>query len=243
LSYFVFRNRICGAKEVQKNIHIGGVHLTKVLIVEDEPAISNLIYKNLVAAGYDCTQVYDGMQAATYIMKNTYDIILLDIMLPELDGYELMEYIKGSGMPAIFITAKNSTEDKVKGLRLGAEDFLVKPFDIVELLARVEVVLRRYHKLERILVIEDVEIDTIAHTVHKKGILLDLTPKEYDLLLLLVRNRNTALFRDKILEIVWGFEYSGETRTVDIHIQRLRKKLDWEEKIVTVFKIGYRLEV
>jgi DNA-binding response OmpR family regulator len=217
--------------------------MTKALIVEDEPAISNLIKKNMIAAGYQCTQVGNGMEAATLIMKNTYDIILLDIMLPGLDGYELMDYIRETKVPTIFITAKNSTEDKVKGLKLGADDFLVKPFDIVELLARVEVVLRRYKKLERIIVIEDVEIDTVAHTVHKKGHLLDLTPKEYDLLLLLVHNKHTALFRDKILEIVWGFEYAGETRTVDIHIQRLRKKLDWEDKIVTVFKIGYRLEV
>lgn len=217
--------------------------MIKILIVEDEKPISNLIAMSLKNAGYDCECAYDGMSAADKIEENPYDLVLLDIMLPKVNGYELMEYIQPMNIPVIFLTAKASVEDKVKGLGMGAEDYLAKPFEIVELLARVEVVLRRYHKNETFFQIEEIEVDTLCHTVRRDGELISLTNKEYALLVLFVRNRNIALFRNVIYEKVWGEEYTGESRTVDLHVQRLKKKLGWEKKIKTIYKVGYRLEV
>jgi DNA-binding response OmpR family regulator len=214
----------------------------KILIVEDEKAISNLIYMNLTAEGYHCTCALDGRQAADLIETNHYDLILLDIMLPEVDGYELLEYIKPIGTPVIFITAKGTTNDKIKGLRLGAEDYLVKPFQIGELLARVEVVPRRYGKSDKQLTFKDVAINLDSRQVTKNGQPIDFTVKEFNLLVELIRNKNVALYRDRLYEKVWQEEFLGETRTLDSHIQRIRKKLGWEEYIKTVFRIGYRLE-
>ena len=219
-----------------------GLRLLKILIVEDEQAISNLININLTDEGYHCTCAYDGKEAADLIESEHYDLILLDIMLPEHDGYELLEFIKPSSTPVIFITAKGSLNDKIKGLKLGADDYLVKPFQIGELLARVEAVMRRYGKGENQLVFADVTINTIARQVLKNGQDIDLTAKEFDLLVELVRIKNVALYRDKLYEKVWKEEFIGETRTLDSHIQRLRKKLGWEDYIKTVFRIGYRLE-
>ena len=213
-----------------------------ILIVEDEPSISNLIYVNLTAEGYHCTCAPDGQAAADLIESSRYDLILLDIMLPEIDGYELLEYIKPTGTPVIFITAKGTTGDKIKGLKLGAEDYLVKPFQIGELLARVEVVLRRYGKSDKQLTFKDVAINLDSRQVTKNGQVIDFTVKEFDLLVELIRNKNVALYRDRLYEKVWQEEFFGETRTLDSHIQRVRKKLGWEEYIKTVFRIGYRLE-
>lgn len=217
--------------------------MIRILIVEDEKSISNLIRINLEDAEYECVCVYDGAAAADMLEKQSFDLILLDVMLPKIDGYELMEYIRPLDIPVIFLTAKSDTKDKVKGLKLGAEDYLTKPFEIIELLARVETVLRRYNKNASVLTVENVTIDTLSHTVKKDGMVIPLTVKEFDLLLLLVQNKNIALFRDKIYERVWHEEYLGDSRTVDLHIQRLRKKLGWEQKITAVYKIGYRLEV
>ena len=175
--------------------------------------------------------------------SNSYDLILLDVMLPEVNGYELMEYIRPSGIPVIFITAKGSVEERVKGLRLGADDYLVKPFEIVELLARVESVLRRYHKYDEHIVLGDIEVDTRARTVRKNVSPVNLTMKEYELLLLFVQNKNIALFRETIYERIWESDFLGDSRTVDLHVQRLRKKLGLEDKIVAVYKVGYRLEI
>jgi len=216
--------------------------LIKILVVEDEKAINDLIEMNLTEAGYECTCCYGGMEAANILETERFDLILLDIMLPEVSGYELMEYIKPLDMPVIFITAKGSVEDKVKGLKLGADDYLVKPFEIVELLARVETVLRRTGKANSEFVIGDVTIDTRSHTVYLSGREINLTNKEYELLLLFVRNRNIALFREALYERVWGSDYMGDSRTVDLHVQRLRKKLHWEDKIKAIYKVGYRLE-
>jgi len=213
-----------------------------VLIVEDEHAISNLIYVNLKEEGFRCICAYDGEQAADLIESERYDLILLDIMLPEIDGYELLEYIKPLGTPVIFITAKGTVDDKIKGLKLGADDYLVKPFQIGELTARVEAVMRRYGKSEKQLVFKDVTICTDSRKVTKSDRIIDLTVKEFDLLLELVRNKNVALYRNRLYEKVWQDEFIGETRTLDSHIQRLRKKLGWEDCIKTVFRIGYRLE-
>ncbi len=165
-------------------------------------------------------------------------------MLPKVDGYELLEYIKQvQDTPVIFITAKAQIKDKIKGLKEGADDYITKPFVMEELLARVEAVLRRYNKLSENICIDNIIINSIARTVKKDNEKVDLTPKEFDLLMLLVQNKNTALYREIIFEKVWGEELEFETRTLDLHIQRLRKKLEWKDKIKTVYRIGYMLEI
>ena len=216
--------------------------MIRILIVEDERPISNLIRLSLTKAGYACTCVYDGMAAADLLEEHRFDLILLDVMLPEVDGFELMEYIRPLEIPVIFLTAKNTVSDRVKGLRLGAEDYLVKPFEIIELLARVEVVLRRYQKSDLILQVDDLVIDTRSMQVRKNGMEVPLTKKEYDLLLLFVRNPNRALYRETIYERVWEGEYQYGSKTVDLHVQRLRKKVGWESKLRAINKVGYRLE-
>lgn len=216
--------------------------MIQILVVEDEKPISNLIAVNLRKAGYSCHCVFDGMAAADALDKNRFDLILLDVMLPKVDGYELMNYIAPLEIPVIFLTAKSSVADRVKGLKLGADDYLTKPFEIIELLARVETVLRRYHKTENILTVHDLVIDTASRTVKRNDEPINLTKKEYELLLLFARNKNVALYRETIYERIWGGEYMGDSRTVDLHVQRMRKKIGWEDKIVTVYKVGYRLE-
>ena len=217
--------------------------MTKILIVEDEKPISKLIEMSLTSAGYACTCVYDGMAAADLLEEHRYDLVLLDIMLPGASGYELMDYIRPMDIPVIFLTAKTSVADRVKGLRLGADDYLGKPFEIIELLARVESVLRRYHKTEEVLEAGDLVIDVVSRVVKKNGEVVNLTKKEFDLLVMFVQNRNIALFREKIYEHVWEREYTGDSRTVDLHVQRLRRKVGWEDKIKPVYKVGYRLEL
>lgn len=216
--------------------------MLKILIAEDEEPIANLIKMNLKRAGYQCKWAADGEEAANFMEQEHFDLALLDIMLPKVNGYELMEYARELKLPVIFLTALGNTEHRVKGLKMGADDYLPKPFEIVELLARVEAVLRRYHKTETIINVFDVVIDTSSRTVMQKGEQITLTMKEFDLLLLLARNRNIALYRETIYENVWGGEYLGQSRTVDLHIQRLKKKLKWEKEIVAVYKVGYRLE-
>ena len=216
--------------------------MIKILIVEDEKPINDLIEMNLSEAGYECTCAYDGMTAANILEKERFDLVLLDIMLPEVDGYELLEYIKPMEIPVIFLTAKGSVADRVKGLRLGADDYIVKPFEIVELLARVETILRGAGKTQTEIVVDDVVIDTRSRSVRRGSREIPLTMKEYELLLLFVRNRNIALFRETLYERVWESDYMGDSRTVDLHVQRLRKKLHWEDKIKAIYKVGYRLE-
>ncbi len=214
----------------------------KILIVEDERPIANLIDLNLSSSGYQCVCVHDGLEAADLIERNTYDLILLDIMLPGANGYELLEQIRPTGTPVIFITAKGSIAERVQGLKAGADDYLVKPFEIVELIARVESVLRRAGKTEERYVVGDVVIEPKSMLVTKNGKPVMLTYKEYELLLLFVRNRNIALFRETIYERVWEAEYDGDSRTVDLHVQRLRKKLGWQDCLTAIYKVGYRLE-
>lgn len=216
--------------------------MQKILIVEDEEPIANLIKINLMAEGYQCVCAFDGKAGADYIENESFDLILLDIMLPEIDGYELLEYIKPTGTPVIFLTAKGNVNDRIRGLKLGADDYIVKPFQIGELIARVEAVLRRYGKANEKLSFADVEIDIASRTVNKAGAAVELTVKEFDLLVELVQNKNVALYRERLYEKVWGEVFMGDTRTLDSHIQRLRKKLNWEKYIKTVFRIGYRLE-
>lgn len=217
--------------------------MIKILIVEDEKPISDLLRLSLAKNGYQCTCVFDGTSAADIIEREVFDLILLDIMLPGINGYELMEYIQTIGTPAIFITAKSALDDRVKGLRLGAEDYIIKPFEILEVLARVEGILRRHGKLQTVIVIEDLEINTSAMQVTRNGEDIPLTKKEYDLLLLFARNPGIVLYKSTIYERVWGGEYPEKTRTVELHIQRLKKKLGWSEQLKPVYMVGYRLEV
>lgn len=217
--------------------------MIKILIVDDEKPICDLIDLNLSAAGYQCKSVQDGLKAVDLIEQEEFDLILLDIMLPGADGYDIMEYIRPLKIPVIFITAKHEVKDRVKGLKLGADDYLIKPFDVVELVARVEAVLRRYHKGEQQLSALNVTVDVEARRVVKDGVPIELTNKEFGLLVLFMQNKNIALFREKLYEKVWGDEYIADSRTLDLHVQRLRKKLGWEHSLVAVYKVGYRLEV
>lgn len=216
--------------------------MIKILIVEDEEPINNLIRMNLTKAGYQCKCAFDGQEAADMMAAEKFDLFLLDIMLPKINGYELLEYAQTLNTPVIFITAMGTVENKVKGLKKGADDYISKPFEIVELLARVETVLRRYNKAEKIIKILDIEVDTESRTVMQNGQQVILTLKEFELLLLFIRNKNIALYRDVIYESVWEGEDMGESRTVDLHVQRLKRKLHWENKIVAIYKVGYRLE-
>lgn len=216
--------------------------MIQILIVEDEKPISDLMRMSLKKAGYHCTCAYDGEEAAEILEHSRFDLILLDVMLPKIDGFALMEYIRPMGIPVIFITAKVGIFDRVKGLRMGAEDYIVKPFEILELLARVDVVLRRYCKTSSVIEIGGLTIDLAGMIVCRDGTPIPLTKKEYDLLLLFAQNPGVALYRETIYERVWQEEFPYGSKTVDLHIQRLRKKIGWEQKLLAVNKVGYRLE-
>lgn len=217
--------------------------MIRILIVEDEKPIAELIRLSLRRAGYHCQCVYDGLAAADVLERERFDLVLLDIMLPGVDGFSLLEYIRPTGTPVIFLTAKNAINDRVRGLRMGAEDYIVKPFEVLELLARVDVVLRRYHKTSDTLDIGGLHIDQQAMQVTRDGAPIALTKKEYDLLLLFARNPGVALYRETIYERVWKEDFPYGSKTVDLHVQRLRKKVGWETKLQAVNKVGYRLEV
>ena len=217
--------------------------MNKILIVEDEEAIANLIYMNLKNAGYFCEIAYDGQEGADKLSENHYDLCLLDIMLPKINGYELLSYAKSMEIPVIFLTAKGETADKVEGLRAGADDYITKPFEIIELLARVENVLRRFQKVKQTIEVLDLSIDVSSRTVLKQGKPVKLTYKEFDLLLLFVQNPNIALYRESIYEHVWDAPYIGDQRTIDLHVQRLRRKTGLEKQIETVYKVGYRFNL
>jgi len=214
--------------------------LAKILIVEDEKPINNLIKKNLELVGHTCVCVFDGEKALDEIGSQSFDLILLDVMLPKMDGFEIIQDI--SDMPVIFLTARSDVKDRIKGLQLGADDYIVKPFDMLELQARVESVLRRTHKLDNTFKLGDVEVDMKGRQVLLSGACVDFTPQEYTLIETLINNRNIAMSRERLLEIAWGYDYSGDTRTVDVHISSIRRKLMWEDTIKTVYKLGYRLE-
>ena len=213
-----------------------------ILIVEDDEAISDLICMNLRSEGYQCICAGDGLEGIDVFERKDFALVLLDIMLPKLDGYALLERIKPTGTPVIFLTAKGAVEERIRGLKAGADDYLSKPFQIGELLARVEAVLRRRRPGAEILRLGDVTVRTDSRQVEKGGCPVILTAKEFDLLAELLQNKNVALHREQLYEKVWKEPFLGETRTLDSHIQRLRKKLGWEDQIKTIFRIGYRLE-
>lgn len=214
--------------------------MASILIVDDDIAINDMIRRNLTMVGYICDQAMDGKEALQKLDSNKYDLILLDIMLPYLSGFEIIQKIT---TPTIFLTAKDSMDDKLKGLTSGAEDYIIKPFEMLELIARINIVLRRTNHLQEKITIDDVEIDLGAKVVTKQKKPVDLTPQEYNLLEVLVLNKNLALSRDKLLNQAWGYDFVGDTKTVDVHIQKIRKKLSFDDRIKTIYKLGYRLEV
>ena len=215
----------------------------KILVIEDDRAISELLCMNLNAAGYETAAAYDGEEARSLLLwHEAASLALVDIMLPKRDGFELMEDFRKKHIPVIYLTAKDDVVSKVRGLRLGAEDYMVKPFEMLELLVRIEKVLERTGRARRMLEIRDIQVDLVRHQVTKNGVIVSLKPMEYDLFVLLLQNRNIALGREEILRRVWGEEFLGESRTVDVHIGQLRKKLDLYEEIRTIPKLGYRLE-
>lgn len=215
----------------------------RILVVEDEEAISELIEMNLTVAGYEVVQVYDGGKVEEILKQEAgFDLALVDVMLPGRDGFSLMEVMKRFRIPVIYLTAKTDVGSKVRGLRSGAEDYIVKPFEVLELLVRVEKVLERTGKQRETLEFADIRIVLGEHQVYKAGQEISLKPLEYDLLVLLAKNKNRAFTRDQLLNQVWGNDYLGESRTVDVHIGQLRKKLGLADVIKTIPKIGYRLE-
>ncbi len=217
--------------------------MQNILIVEDNADISKLIKITLQNAGFNAETALDGEIGADMVEAKRYDLVLLDIMLPKIDGYDLIAYIKNYDIPVIFISAKGDIEDKAKGFHLGAYDYIVKPFELEELVLRVENVLRHYGHSRDTLKAGGVKINILTRTVAKNGETVPLTPKEYDLLVALVRGKNMVLRRYSLYEKVWDEQYSEDTRTLDIHIRRLRKKLQLEKEIKTVPKVGYMLEV
>jgi len=216
--------------------------MAHMLIVEDEPSINDLIAMNLELVGHTSEQAYDGNQALACLKDNTYALVILDVMLPGLDGFALMEHV-GPGTPVIFLTAMGNLSDRVKGLKLGADDYIVKPFEAVELLARIDAVLRRTQRTSPLFSLNGTVVNLDSRVVTVDGQAMEMTLREFELLETLIKNKNIALSREKLLHLVWGYDYIGETRTVDVHIQKLRKKLNWENRIKTVYKLGYRLEV
>lgn len=215
--------------------------MARILIVEDERPIRNLIQRNLELVGHTCVGVGDGIDALAIIESERFDLMIFDIMLPGVSGFELIAH--ASDTPTIFVTAKEGINDRLKGLSLGADDYIVKPFEIQELLLRVRAVLRRTKKEDETLSFDDIVIDFSARKVFKNGLEAILTPKEYSLLETLILNRNIALSREKLISLVWGFDYEGDTRTVDVHIRQLRAKLGLTDRLKTLYKTGYRFEL
>ena len=211
-----------------------------ILIVEDDTTINEMVARNLKMVGHKCTQVYDGKEGLEMIENGDFDLVLLDVMLPGMSGFEIME--KTKDVPVIFVTAKGELNDNLHGLSIGAEDYIVKPFEPLELLARIEIVLRRFNREQKNLSFRDITVNMEERSVRRGSEIIDLTPKEYDLLVLFLKHQNVALSRDKILMDVWECSANIETRTVDNHVQRLRKKLGLEDCLKTGFKVGYRLE-
>lgn len=213
-----------------------------ILIVEDDGNIAKMIGATVSIVGYEHCVCADGKEAVDTILNGNFDLILLDIMLPGMDGFEVIQKIQSKGTPVIFLSAMQDVSDKVKGLQLGAEDYIVKPFEAVELLARIEVVLRRFNKSRNILKFENITVDLDKHTATKTGTPVMLTPKEFDVLVLFMQNVDIALTRERLLASVWGYLFHGESRTVDIHVQQVRRKMGLQNCLITIPKLGYRLE-
>jgi DNA-binding response OmpR family regulator len=216
--------------------------MASILIVEDDPSINELLYRNLTLVGHRCTRAHDGNEALGCLESKPFDIMLLDILLPGLDGWTLMQQRPDKSTPVIMLTARSSLDDRVKGLNQGADDYIIKPFETQEVIARIEAVLRRTKRHDVTFSIDDLTVNFDSREVVYGGQSVDLTPQEYALLEALIINRNLALSRDKLLKLAWGFDFLGDTRTVDVHIQKLRKKLGLTDRLKTIYKLGYRLE-
>lgn len=216
--------------------------MSKILVAEDEIAINKMICMNLNITGYETISMQNGQEVLDYLNTGaTADLAIVDIMMPKVDGFELLEPLNKAGIPIIYLTARGDLESKVRGLSGGAEDYMVKPFEMLELILRIEKILKRTGKSQEIFELDDVTLDMKKRTVKRNEEYISLTPMEYDLLCILAKNRNIALNREKILHEIWGFGFEGETRTVDVHVAALRRKTGLH--IVAVPKIGYRLEV
>lgn len=216
--------------------------MSKILVAEDETAINKLICMNLNITGYETVSMPDGQAVLDYLAEGgSADLAVVDVMMPKVDGFALLPALKEKKIPVIYLTARGDLESKLKGLTGGAEDYMVKPFEMLELLVRIDMVLKRTGKSNEIFALDDVTLDMEKRIVQKNGEVISLTPMEYDLLCILAKNRNIALNREKILREIWGVDFEGETRTVDVHVAALRRKTGLH--IVSVPKIGYRLEV
>ena len=216
--------------------------MINILIIEDDRNIAKMIKATLSIVNYNGTCCYDGKSGVHEAMKGMYDLIPLDIMLPEMNGFEVMDAIKNCGTPVIFLTAMQDVADKVKGLRLGAEDYIVKPFEALELLARIDVVLRRSNKTQNIITYGTLSVDISSHIITDSGVPVQLTPKEFDVIVYFLQHQDIAVSRERLLSNIWGYEFEGESRTVDIHVQQVRRKLGLKDKLITIPKLGYRLE-
>lgn len=236
---------------------------TKILVIEDDASISELICMNLEAAGYEPLPFTDGLMVEAFLREScgkgtaagggmpmdageggreTAALALVDVMLPGKDGFALMEDFERARIPVIYLTARDDVLSRVHGLKAGAEDYIIKPFEVLELLVRMEKVLKRTGRSRRVIQIKDVTIDLTEHTVSRGGERIPLKPLEYELLVTLAGSRNVAFSREELLNRIWGTDYMGETRTVDVHIGQLRKKLGFHKVIRTISKTGYRLE-
>ncbi len=213
--------------------------MAKILIVEDDASIRAIIKMHLSLVGHSVFEASDACEARDILRNENIDLAILDIMLPGEDGFSIGEKLLNDGLSVLFLTARTSVSDRVRGLTMGAEDYILKPFEPAELLARIENILKRHQKEEDTLKIRDIEIDFKARRVFFKENEIVLTQLEFDLLSMLARRRNIAVSRDELLNTVWGYNYLGETRTVDVHVQRLRAKIG-PEYIETVYKYGYR---
>ncbi len=216
--------------------------MINILIIEDDENIAKMIKATLAIVGYEGNCRYDGTSGADEALRGIYDLILLDVMLPGMSGFEVMDRIKDCGTPVIFLTAMQDVTDKVRGLRLGAEDYIVKPFEALELLARIDVVLRRSNKTADVITYGAITVDTSRHIVTNGGETVQLTPKEYDVIVYFLQHQDIAVSRERLLSSIWGYEFEGESRTVDIHVQQVRRKLGLKDRLVTIPKLGYRLE-
>ena len=214
--------------------------MARILIVEDDRAISGLMVRTLTVNGHQCLTAFRGSEAVSVFEKQSVDLVLLDINLPDLDGFSVAKKLKG--VPIIYVTARGEISDRIRGLDSGGEDYIVKPFHIQELVSRVNVILRRYNKKD-IFCLGRVKADLQSGKVFLNEEEIVLTKREFELLKMLILNKSITLTREQLLNGAWEWDYDGDERTVDIHIQRLRKKLNWESYIKTIYKTGYRLEV
>lgn len=218
-----------------------GDTIHKILIIEDDENTAKYIQTCLSMGQYQSEVCDNGCDAINLLSERGFDLILLDVMLPGIDGFEVQERIKSKNIPIIFLTAMQDVADKVRGLKAGAEDYITKPFEVMELLARVEVVLRRCCKADRKLTYENIEIDIEKHIVLKDGEFVPVSPKEFEVICYFIKYQDIVISRERLLADLWNINFQGESRTVDTHVQQVRRKLELKEKLLTIPKYGYKL--